>query len=69
MKSGKIVPQPRVFPFHPRHVDLADNLVTIWDEAWIDRPSIRDVEVALPSCDNCPQRFKRLGTMIPQHPS
>jgi len=36
MQSGEVMLQAGVFPFYPRHVGLADNLVTLWNEAGID---------------------------------
>jgi hypothetical protein len=73
MQSREIVPQARVFSFDSGHIGLADNLVAVW---WspsgmlpIDLPSIRDIEVALPSFDRCPQRLEGGCTRIANDPT
>ncbi len=64
MKSSEIVTQTGIFSFHSGHVSLTDNLVACWDEARINRPTIGDVEIALPSRNDFPQRTERFGTMV-----
>lgn len=55
MQPSEIVSQASVLRFHAGHVCLTDNLVAIGDEAWIDRPAIGDIEIALPLLNNLPQ--------------
>lgn len=48
MQPSKIVSKPSIFSLNPCHIGFVDNLVTCWNEARINRPSIGDVEIVLP---------------------
>jgi hypothetical protein len=69
MKPSEVVPESIIFTFNSCHIGLADNLVASRNKTWIDRPAIRHIKEALPSCDDRPQGFKGLGTMIADDPA
>ena len=58
-----------VFSFNSSHVRLADNLIALRNKARIDRPTISDIEIALPTRHEGPQRFKGLSAMVPKNPT
>lgn len=62
------MPQSRVFTLNASHVGFANNLVSIWNVAWIDFVSIGDIEEALPSLRHCPDRFEGLGASVSYSP-
>lgn len=69
MQSCQVVSQSGVLTFHSGHVGLADDLITIRNVLGVDFVSIRHIKEALPETDHCPQRFKRLSTMVANNPA
>jgi hypothetical protein len=61
--------QASVFSFYPSHVRFADNLIALRNKARIDRPTVSDIEIALPTGDKGPEGIKSLSAMIPKNPT
>ena len=48
MQSRQMYVVTRYFPLYSCPMNLTDNLVFVWDESWINRLAIGDVEITLP---------------------
>ena len=68
LESGKIVAQACILSFHPSHGCFTHEMVTIINAAGIDRPTISDVEEAMPASNHQPQRPKGLQVSLTQRP-
>lgn len=69
MQPCQIMSQPGVLPLDTGHIGLADNLVTVWNELWIDRIAISNIEKALPQPHQLPQGFKGCSAAVTDSPA
>jgi hypothetical protein len=62
------MPQTSILSLNPRHVGLADNLITLLNEHWIYLPAIGNIKETLPAFDKTPQTLEGGTTAVAYHP-